>query len=130
MDRVFLDANVLFSAAYSPDSVLLRLWRVRNAELITSAHAVHEVMANLTGHQMQGRLSDLLSAVRLVSEAPYVELPGDITLPATDRPILQAAIAAGAAYLLTGDKAHFGRHYRRTLRGVRILPPAEYPCTK
>jgi predicted nucleic acid-binding protein len=121
MDRVFLDASVLFSAAYRPDSVLPRLWRLRKADLITSAHAVQEVMANMAGHQMQGRLSELVSAVQLVP---------DITLPAVDRPILQAAIAAGATYLLTGDKAHFGRYYSRSLHGVRILPPAEYPSTK
>lgn len=130
MDRVFLDANVLFSAAYSPDSALLRLWQVRDAERITSAHAVHEVMANLAGDPMQGRLSELLSAVQIVPEAPHVELPADIGLPAADRPILQAAIAAGAAYLLTGDKTHFGRYCRRTLHGVRILPPAEYLRSK
>jgi hypothetical protein len=84
----------------------------------------------MAGHQMQGRLSELVSAVQLVPEAPYVELSEDITLPAVDRPILQAAIAAGATYLLTGDKAHFGRYYSRSLHGVRILPPAEYPSTK
>jgi predicted nucleic acid-binding protein len=130
MDRVFLDANVLFSAAYSPDSALLRLWQVRDAELITSAYAVHEVMANMAGDQMQGRLGEPLSAVQIVPEAPHVALPAAIGLPAADRPILQAAIAVGAAYLLTGDKAHFGRYYRRALHGVRVLPPAEYLCTK
>ena len=39
MDRVFLDANVLFSAAYRQDSSLLRLWELKDVELVTSAYA-------------------------------------------------------------------------------------------
>jgi hypothetical protein len=30
MDRLFLDANVLFSAAYKIDARLLPLWKVKN----------------------------------------------------------------------------------------------------
>jgi hypothetical protein len=40
VDRVFLDANVLFSAAYRSDSGLLALWRRAGASLLTSAYAV------------------------------------------------------------------------------------------
>lgn len=47
MDRLFLDANILFSAAYRPDAGLRRLWEVPNVELVTSAYAGEEARRNL-----------------------------------------------------------------------------------
>lgn len=126
MDRVFLDANVLFSAVYRSDAGLLRLWRLRNIELLSSAYAVQEAMRNLPEREQRDRLSDLLAAVTLVPESLITDLPAEIALPGTDRPILQAAIASGASHLLAGDKAHFGRYYGSTVQDVEILPPAEY----
>ena len=40
MDRVFLDANVLFSAASTPDSGLRALWSLAGVELVTSEFAL------------------------------------------------------------------------------------------
>ena len=56
----------------------------------------------------------------------HFTLPRGINLPAKDRPILLAAIDAGATHLLTGDWEHFGPYYRQQVAGVLILPPAEY----
>ncbi len=47
LDRIFLDANVLFSAAYLENSGLGRLWRLEDAELLSSAYAVEEARRNL-----------------------------------------------------------------------------------
>ena len=47
MDRVFLDANVLLSAALRTKAGLLRLWTLANAALITSDHAIEEARRNL-----------------------------------------------------------------------------------
>ncbi|MHB1744188.1 MAG: hypothetical protein ACYCRE_05385, partial [Acidobacteriaceae bacterium] len=49
-----------------------------------------------------------------------------IGLPDKDRPILTAAVAAKADFLLTGDIQHFGRFFGQVLCGVRILRPAEF----
>ena len=43
-----------------------------------------------------------------------------------DQMIFLAAMGARATHLLTGDKTHFGRYYRRTIAGVLILPPSVY----
>ena len=128
MDVVFLDANVLFSAAYRPQAGLLRLWRIRDATLVTSAYAAEEARRNLAAATQRERLENLLAAVRIVPEAPS---PPDLPLPATqlpekDRPILLAAAAAGATHLLTGDVSHFGPHFGHRLEGVLVLPPAQY----
>lgn len=48
MDVLFLDANVLFSAAYRDDAQIARLWDLDDVELITSHYAADEARRNLT----------------------------------------------------------------------------------
>ena len=126
MDRVFLDANVLFSAAYSINSGLLRLWKLPKATLLSSRYAVAEAQTNLPTSAQRERLHALAAKLELL-DADYAiqTLPG-ITLPEKDRPILMAAIAARASHLVTGDLRHFGPFFGKSIRGVLILSPAHY----
>jgi predicted nucleic acid-binding protein len=126
VDRVFLDANVLFSAALRPKAKLLRLWKLKDVTLITSDHAIEEARRNLVTGPQRARLTRLLRRVEVVGFQHYM-LPRGVSLPDKDRPILWAAIEAGATHLLTGDQAHFGRYFHQEIAGVLILPPAEYP---
>ena len=124
--RVFLDANVLFSAAWLEGSGLARLWRVREATLITSRYALAEAERNLETEQQRSRLGILAAKVQLVDAAPAGALPAGVELVEKDAPILLAAIEAGATHLLTGDRRHFGDLYGKSIKGVKILSPAEY----
>ena len=124
VDRVFLDANVLFSAAYRPDAGLRRLWQRRRTELMTSRYALEEAMVNLPEPAHRRRLAGLMESVTLVSESADGRLPTDVDLPPKDRPILTAALRAGASHLVTGDLTHFGPYLGRSVQGVRILTPA------
>ncbi|MGD8866858.1 MAG: PIN domain-containing protein [Gemmatimonadales bacterium] len=126
MDIVFLDANVLFSAAYRRESGLKKLWALDDAALITSRYALEEARRNLEEPARQ-RLERLASRVEIVAEAPDRPLPAGIELPEKDHPILQAAIAAAATHLLTGDVTHFGRYFGHTVAGLLILTPGDYP---
>jgi predicted nucleic acid-binding protein len=128
VDRVFLDANVLLSAALRPKAKLLRLGTAGYGTLMTSAYAVEEARRNLATPQQRARLTRLLRRVEIV-EFSHFTLPRGIDLPAKDRPILLAAIDSRATHLLTGDFEHFGRYYREVIGGVLILPPAEYLAT-
>ena len=122
--RVFLDANVLFSAVYRVEAPLTRLWMMKNLALVTSAYAAAEAGRNLSDTAQHTRLNMLLARLEMREGHVFPELPERIELPAKDRPILQAAIAARVAYLLTGDRTHFGRYYEHTIEGVTILSPA------
>ncbi len=126
MDVLFLDANVLFSAAWLPDAGLLRLWELDDVEFVTSGYAAEEARRNLDGSERLQRLEELLDAVRVVPEATDRQLPRDVELPPKDRPILQAAIAAGATHLLTGDVSDFGELLGCSAAGVRIERPGAY----
>jgi len=129
VDRVFLDANVLFSAAYAPDSRLRSLWSLAGVELVTSEFALEEARRNLVLHQSVGVavLDELLAGMTITSAlAAEGCLPPDLALAEKDRPILAAAVALGCTHLLTGDTRHFGALYGRRVQGVRILTPAAY----
>jgi predicted nucleic acid-binding protein len=124
VDHVFLDANVLFSAAYRTDSGLLRLWKLAGVELLSSDYAIQEARVNLFEREQLARLDKLLANVRAANS--LAALPDGIDLAEKDRPILQAAIAAHASHLLTGDKRDFGAFFGKRIAGVLILPPSEY----
>ncbi len=55
-----------------------------------------------------------------------VPLPPGIDLPPKDRPILLAAVRAGASHLVTGDATHFGRYFGARIAGVRVQRPADF----
>ncbi len=126
MDVLFLDANVLFSAAYSPDSPLQVFWRLDEVELVTSTYAAEEARRNLSDGERRTRLASLLEKVRIAGETALVLLPPDVVLPEKDRPILMGAVAAGATHLITGDRKHFGALYGRVVAGVMVVPPSQY----
>jgi predicted nucleic acid-binding protein len=130
VDLVFLDANVLFSAAYRSHSGLGRLWGLKGVVLLSSAYAVEEVRRNLSDPAQVNRLAELQRTLEVVPELPEAEYEPvgllESGLPAKDMPILGAAIGAHATHLLTGDVTHFGHLFGRTIGRVRILTPARY----
>ena len=129
MDRLFLDANVLFSAAYREDSGLLRFWELEEVELLTSGYAFEEARRNLPTEAQRHRLQELVRRLRLVPEAAAGR-PDGVELAEKDVPILQAAVAAEASHLITGDRQDFGRYFGEKLGGVWVMTPRVYLETK
>ncbi|MGH2376457.1 MAG: PIN domain-containing protein [bacterium] len=125
--RVFLDANVLFSAAYGSPR-LETLWSVATAggnELLVSAHVVEEARRNLTNPHHLARLDALIGQTALVASAPP-DLACPIDLPPGDREAFMAALAARATHFLTGDTTHFGHYYGQSVGGVLIQTPGVF----
>jgi uncharacterized protein len=125
-DRVFLDANVLFSVAWREDSGLVRLSRVPAATLITSRYALAEAERNLETDEQRSRLAAFAKNIQFVDAVAGGLLPDGVKLVEKDAPILLAAIEAGATHLLTGDLRHFADLYGKSISGVKVLRPAEY----
>jgi predicted nucleic acid-binding protein len=128
LDRIFLDANVLFSAAYLELSGLAQLWTLDAVELLTSAYAVEEARRNLAIDRREAlaRLEQLTTTVSIVDARRSLKLPGNIRLELKDQPILLAAIHGRADYLLTGDARHFDHLYGKRIKGVVVLRPTHY----
>lgn len=126
MDVLFLDANILFSAAYRPDAAVRRLWELEDVDLISSAYAAEEARRNLPEPDRMARLENLLERVRIVPSLPRRRLPDGISLPAKDHPILLAALAAGATHLITGDLSDFGALFGKEVEGMLVVLPGHY----
>jgi predicted nucleic acid-binding protein len=127
MDRLFLDANVLVSAALKPESRLAGLCPPDDVRLLGSPHVVAEARRNVHDADAAARLQALIAALAVLpSEPADFEIADDPGMPAKDRPVLLAAIVAKADYLLTGDLSHFGSCLGRTFGGVTVLLPGEY----
>lgn len=127
VDRLFLDANILFSIAYGSPG-LTRLWRLaqkRKCLLFASNYVIEEARHNLPDPDQIKKLDDFLSVVQIVPEVdPHIPCP--IDLPEKDRPVLLAVLSIRADYLLTGDRIHFGKYFGRTVGGVKILQSWQY----
>jgi predicted nucleic acid-binding protein len=105
---VFLDANVLFSAAYREGAGLTRLWDLSHVALLTSAYAIEEARRNLDDEARRDRLRILLQRVAIVPESAEHLAWARQLIDEKDAPILAAARAAKVDTLLTGDVRHFG----------------------
>jgi uncharacterized protein len=126
-DRVFLDANVLFSVAYGSLGLgaLWELARKGRCRLLASQYVIEEARRNLSTSVQLAELVKRETEIEVVAEADP-SLPCPIDLAEKDRPVLLAAVFAGAHYLLTGDRQHFGRLLGQTVGDVTICTPRDY----
>ena len=126
MNRAFLDANALFSAAYGSPGLrtLWELARARRHELLASAHVIEEARRNLI-QKHHATLQELVGRLTIVPSPPPV-LTSPIELPPGDREAFVAAVASGSSHFLTGDLRHFGSYVGKRVAGVRIQTPAGY----
>jgi predicted nucleic acid-binding protein len=119
--RVFLDANILFSASL-PKSQLARFLEGLgdHATLLSSAYACEEAKRNLASKFPKG-----LSSFHRLSEGLELVPVGlfdlGVRLAAKDQPILCGAVAGEAEYLLTGDKKDFGHLFGKSVGGVTVV---------
>lgn len=125
MDRLFLDANILFSAAYRSDAGLVQFWKLKDVILCSSRYALEEARINLAEKAQRDRLASLARHVHLF-DATSGDLPGKLVLPEKDAPIFLAAMEARATHLITGDMRHFGPYFGKCLEGILVLSPADY----
>ena len=126
--RVFLDANILFSAAKSDGAVreLLDLLHARRHECWVDDYVVIETRRNLAAKAPYALtvLESLLVRVHTSpAQAPGPELRLVNWLPEKDRTVLAAAIRLRCDALVTGDRAHFGPGYGKAFAGVTIHSP-------
>lgn len=130
--RVFLDANVLFSAAYRETGSVRAFFALADAgacDLVSSGYAVDEARRNIQAKhpERSGDLESLLGRLALCREPDPATLAWAAThrLPPKDAPILAAAVDAHCHLLVTGDRTHFGALFGRRLRGTVVMLPVE-----
>ncbi len=133
MKRVFLDANVIFSAAYMDRGAIHSLFDIAkkrgDVSFIATGHVVTEATRNLR-RKSPSRLSELetlLENVAVLEEPPprLVEELAPLVPDPDDAPILAGAISGEAALLVTGNEKDFRDLYDTEVRGVRVLRPRD-----
>lgn len=127
MDRLFLDANVLFSAAYRAEAGVTRLWSLDGAELVSSEYAIAEAHRTPPETDQLDRLNRLLEGLeRTAATTLAPDLRAGLNLREKDWPIVAGALQARATHLITGDHRDFGPYFGRRLLGVLVQTPAAY----
>jgi uncharacterized protein len=126
--RVFLDANILFSAAKSDGAIrrLLDLLIASRHECWADDYVVFEARRNLAAKYPHAVnvLETLPAQVRISpAQAPGPDQKLVNWLPEKDRPVLAAAMRLGCDSLVTGDQKHFGAAYGKVIGGVAIHTP-------
>lgn len=126
--RVFLDANILFSAAKADGAVrqLVNLLFGKRHEVWVDEYVVIEARRNLAAKYPDAlaTLEVLLERMRInAAQAPGAELKLVNWLPEKDRPVLAAAMRLRCHVLVTGDRTHFGAAYGKVVGGVAIHTP-------
>jgi predicted nucleic acid-binding protein len=130
--KLFLDANILFTAAYSPHGASRALFDLAEAGCCTlcmSAFALEEARRNiaLKASDKMTAIEQLSGRVTLVPEAgpDTVAWAQKLSLPGKDAPIMAAAVACGAVLLVTGDRIHFGHLFGKPVKGVHVTSPRD-----
>lgn len=119
--RLFVDANVLFTAAYSPKGKAALLLDSAIRLVITSDYAAEEARRNILAKRptaLDG-LEKILKQIEIVPSVQSEACP--IALPLKDQPIFLAALMAKATHLLTGDVKDFGPHMNRPDKTAGIV---------
>jgi predicted nucleic acid-binding protein len=119
--KVFLDANVLFSASNAGSRIaeLVRLLLDRR-QLVTSNLAAEEARRNI--QQKRPAWADGLDAVlSRIEIVPAVNTPLSVRLDPKDVHILSTAIREKCTHLATGDKTDFAHLYGKTIAGVMVI---------
>ncbi|MEN9519074.1 MAG: hypothetical protein RLZZ381_1662 [Cyanobacteriota bacterium] len=121
--KIFLDANILFSAAVPKSNVakLINLAQ-QHGQCVTSPYAVEEARKNLKLKKF-GSLEVFESLLTTVTVSNKLILNLPVKIKSKDIPILGSAIARKCTYLLTGDKRDFGFLFGNTVAGVIIVSP-------
>jgi predicted nucleic acid-binding protein len=130
--KLFLDANVIFTAAYSAQGLSRGLFRLATAgkcSLCTSAFAHEEAVRNIQ-KKVPDKLPDLTTLMQQVDILPephpqWVIRAERLPLAKKDAPVLAAALQGKVDIFVTGDRRDFGHLFGQVLEGVKILTPAD-----
>lgn len=126
--RIFLDANILFSAAKSDGAIRELLQR-----LLDSGHAcwVDDYVVIEARRNLHAKGPEALTAFEVMFARLRVSPPQGSgraltiadSLPEKDRPVLASACRLRCDALVTGDRSHFGAGYGKVFGGVTIHSP-------
>jgi predicted nucleic acid-binding protein len=121
--RVFLDANILFSASNSGSNIrdlVMRL--IRDHSVVSSYYAREEAMRNLLLKRPAWEY-DCLELIQSIQIVRGLDRVVPVEICSKDRPILASALQAQCDFLLTGDRKDFGHLIGDKVGSLQIVTP-------
>lgn len=119
--RVFLEANVLFSASNPGSNIAQLIDRLMtDATAVTSDLACAEARRNLA-LKREGWLPAFELLLPRVEQVPTALFDLPVAIDGKDRPLFCSAIRSGCTHFATGDRRDFGHLFDQTVEGVRIV---------
>lgn len=137
--KVFLDANIFFAGAKSPNGgsgFILELAKKNQIEVITVPQALLEAKRNIRKklglRYLLDHYQNLLEIKPKIQSIKFITLQ-DIErfqkiVPMKDIPILIGAISSGVRFLITLDRKHFlGNEKLKELKlSLKIMNPGDF----
>jgi hypothetical protein len=120
--RIFLDANILFSASLSGSAtrILFNAALEYCDECITNYHVLEEAKRNIE-NKRPNQMKVFNTLIKRIKPSNRFYSTLTVNLPSQDVPVLAGAIGSRCTHLWTGDKKHFGALYNKTIHGVLIV---------
>ncbi len=128
--RIFVDADVLFAGAASPNEhnaslVVLRMAEISLIEAVTSEQVISEIERNLEQKIPAAMPAFLLLVSRCLHVVPDPTVAEIKALSQAadpkDLPILAAAVREGCVYLTTYNI----RHFQPGVESIKVLKPGD-----
>lgn len=127
MDRIFLDASILFSAAQVMNG-LHPLWEIAEqgrCKFFSSHYAIEKAKRNLYDKKLKERLEQLLSTVNIVLEVDQ-RAYCPVHLTESSRAVLLSAISSGSDYLITAELSSYTEILGKQISGVTPISVRDY----
>jgi uncharacterized protein len=122
--RLFLDANVLFQAAYNPagkSAFIVSLSKRGAWKIYTNNHAIEEARRNIE-LKSPGSINRFIRLMKQIQRIPYSGREHcPINLPNKDKPIMISAVLCNATHLITLDRKHFGKYMNKPKQTAGII---------
>ncbi len=127
--KIVLDTNVLVSAFLKPRSNparILRLVLQGDVHIVVNEHILAEYLEVLTRPKFDLNPDNVRIIIEFI-RAKGIKAPAlaeSFQLPdSSDEPFLEAALAALADFLITGNKKHFPK---KLCKGQKVVSPQEF----
>ena len=126
--RIFLDANILFSAAKSDGGIRKLVFTLigKGHDCVIDAFVLEEARRNLGIKYLHGlpALHDITKSLHFSQSMHSIKKDAaGLPIPETDKYVLSSAIHTRCNFLVTGDRRHFGAFYGKTVCGMVIHSP-------
>ena len=124
--RVFLDANVIFSAS-NPGSIMSKLVEhaALRVDLVINSFVEEEARRNLSLKRPEW-IYEFERIIEKTEQATVIIFDIPVDLDDKDQPVLCSAIRSNCQYLVTGDQRDFGHLYDKKVKDVTVISTRQF----